>query len=78
MEVPSTNHKPYQSDVLIFLVLIPLISAFNYYLTYTDIHLNGFLLLTFTIDTVRGTWPGWVFAILSFISIEFGHTNEVP
>lgn len=54
MEVPSTNHKPYQSDVLIFLVLIPLISAFNYYLTYTDIHLNGFLLLTFTIDTVQG------------------------
>lgn len=60
MEEPSENHKPYQSDVLIFLVLIPLISAFNYYLTYSNIQFNGFLLLTFTIDTVQGylAWLG--------------------
>lgn len=46
--------KKYSPDVLIFLVLIPLISAFNYYLTYSNIQWNGFLLLTFSIDTAQG------------------------
>ena len=46
--------KKYRPDVLIFLVLIPLISAFNYYLTYSNIQWNGFLLLTFSIDTTQG------------------------
>ncbi|NUQ23863.1 MAG: hypothetical protein HUU34_07910 [Saprospiraceae bacterium] len=32
-------------DVPLFLILIPFISAFNYYLTYSNIRLNGFLLL---------------------------------
>lgn len=49
----------YYPDVPLFLILIPFISAFNYYLTYTDIKLNGFLLLTFTIDTVQG-YLGWL------------------
>lgn len=44
----------YRLDVLIFLILIPLISAFNYYLTYSNIQWNGFLLLTFSIDTTQG------------------------
>lgn len=46
--------QKYRPDVLIFLVLIPLISAFNYYLTYTNIQWNSFLFLTFTIDTTQG------------------------
>ncbi|GAB3220708.1 LytTR family transcriptional regulator [Algoriphagus aestuariicola] len=46
--------KKYRPDILIFLVLIPLISAFNYYLTYSNIRWNSFLLLTFTIDTTQG------------------------
>lgn len=46
--------KKYRPDVLIFLLLIPLISAFNYYLTYSNIQWNGFLLLTFSIDTTQG------------------------
>ncbi len=46
--------KKYRPDILIFLVLIPLISAFNYYLTYSNIQWNSFLLLTFTIDTTQG------------------------
>lgn len=46
--------KKYRPDIPLFLVLIPLISAFNYYLTYPNIQWNGFLILTFTIDTAQG------------------------
>lgn len=43
----------------LFLVLIPLINIFNYYLTYSNIRLNGFLALTFTIDTLQG-YAAWL------------------
>ena len=49
----SVSEK-YRPDILIFLVLIPPISAFNYYLTYSNIQWNGFLVLTFAIDTTQG------------------------
>ncbi|MBX2961139.1 MAG: LytTR family transcriptional regulator [Cyclobacteriaceae bacterium] len=53
--MPSLKHSnPYHPDILIFLVLIPFIAGINYYLTYTNIQFSGFLLLTFTIDTVQG------------------------
>ncbi len=57
---------PYYPDVVLFLILIPFISAFNYYLTYTNIRPNGFLLLTFSIDTVQGylAWLGVRYFIL--------------
>ncbi len=61
----NRNKNPYHPDVLLFLVLIPFISAFNYYLTYSNIQLNGFLLLTFTIDTVQGYCAWW--GVRSFI-----------
>lgn len=51
--------NPYHPDLAIFLVLIPFISAVNYYLTYDDIRPNGFLLLTFTIDTLQGYVAWW-------------------
>lgn len=62
-EKASTN--PYHPDVTLFLVLIPFISAINYYLTYSNIHFNGFLLLTFTIDTTQGYLAWW--AVRRFI-----------
>jgi DNA-binding LytR/AlgR family response regulator len=54
--MPSTpkHSNPYHPDILIFLILIPIIAGINYYLTYTNIRFNSFLLLTFTIDTVQG------------------------
>jgi len=55
----DTRKNPYRPDVVLFLILIPFISAFNYYLTYSNIQLNGFLLLTFTIDTVQGYCAWW-------------------
>jgi DNA-binding LytR/AlgR family response regulator len=48
------SRNPYHPDIAVFLIAIPFISAFNYYLTYSKIQLNWFLLLTFTIDTVQG------------------------
>ncbi len=56
----------YYPDIPLFLILIPFISAFNYYLTYTNIKWNGFLALTFTLDTLTGyvSWLGARKAIL--------------
>jgi DNA-binding LytR/AlgR family response regulator len=58
--------NPYYPDVQLFLILIPFMNAFNYCLTYSNIRLNGFLLLTFTIDTVQGylAWLGVRYLIL--------------
>lgn len=52
-------------DVKFFLLAIAFISAFNYYLTYSHIKLNWFLLLTYSIDTVQG-WLAW-WAVRSII-----------
>jgi DNA-binding LytR/AlgR family response regulator len=51
--------NPYHPDVVLFLVLIPFISAINYYLTYTNIRLSWFLALTFSLDTVEGYLAWW-------------------
>jgi DNA-binding LytR/AlgR family response regulator len=45
-------------DVKFFLIAIAFISAFNYYLTWSNIHFGWFLLLTYAIDTVEG-WLAW-------------------
>lgn len=54
-----SNTNTYYPDIQIFLVLIPFISAFNYYLTYTTIQLNGYLALTYTLDTLQG-YAAWL------------------
>lgn len=51
---PLDKKQKYHPDILLFLWLIPFISAFNYSLTYSNIQWNGFLLMTYTIDTVQG------------------------
>jgi DNA-binding LytR/AlgR family response regulator len=53
------SDNPYHPDITLFLLLIPFISAFNYYLTYSNIRLSWFLALTFTIDTVQGYAAWW-------------------
>jgi hypothetical protein len=59
------SHNPYHPDVALFLVAIPFISAFNYYLTYSNIRLSWFLLMTFAIDTAQG-YAAWL-AVRSII-----------
>lgn len=65
--------NPYHPDVALFLVLIPFIAAFNYYLTYTHIQLNGFLVLTFTLDTLQG-YAAW-YAVRTLIQF---YDRKVP
>jgi DNA-binding LytR/AlgR family response regulator len=83
---PLTNatkpDKPYSPDIALFLVLIPFIAAFNYYLTYTNIQLNWFLALTFAIDTVQGyaAWAGVRALILFYdrkLPYEHGATKRI-
>ncbi len=62
--LPS-QRNPYHPDILLFLILIPFISAVNYYLTYSNIQLSWFLVLTFAIDTAQG-YIAWL-ACRSFI-----------
>ena len=54
------RNSPYYPDIAIFLIIIPLISAINYYLTYTNIQFNSFLALRFSIDTAQGYLAWWV------------------
>jgi DNA-binding LytR/AlgR family response regulator len=58
VEREGSPENPYHPDVALFLVLIPFIAAFNYYLTYTNVRLNGFLILTFALDTLQG-YAAW-------------------
>lgn len=53
------------NDVKFFIIAIAFISAFNYYLTYTNISLNWFLVLSYLNDTVQG-WLAW-WAVRSII-----------
>jgi DNA-binding LytR/AlgR family response regulator len=52
----ATDYK----DIPLFVILIPIINALNYYLTYSSIHFNTHTLLTFTIDTVQGYVAWWI------------------
>lgn len=68
----------YHPDIPLFLVLIPFISAFNYYLTYSNIGLNWFLLLTFSIDTVQGYFAWWaVRAFIVYLDHKWPYENGV-
>jgi hypothetical protein len=50
----------YAPDIKIFLILIPLISAFNYYLTYSYVAFDSFTLIRYTVDTVQGLIAWWM------------------
>jgi len=50
----TKNRSIYYPDIWIFLIAIPFINTINYYLTYSDIRFNLFLLITFAIDTLQG------------------------
>lgn len=69
------SHK--YNDIKFFLVAIAFISAFNYYLTYSNIKLNWFLLLTYTIDTLQG-WLAWwaVRTIILYLDNKLSFTNQ--
>lgn len=53
----NRRHQP--NDVPFFLVAIPLINAYNYYLTYTNIQLSWFTAYTYSLDTLMGYAAWW-------------------
>lgn len=59
----------YYPEIPVFLIGIPFISAFNYFLTYSNIRPNLFLLITFTIDTVQG-YLAWLAVRLLIIYLD--------
>ena len=69
-------HQKYR-DVKFFLVAIAFISAFNYYLTYSNIKFNWFLLLTYSIDTIQG-WLAWwaVRSIIIYLDKKMPYTHR--
>ena len=69
----NSNTSVYHPDVILFLILIPLISAINYYLTYSNIKFDGFLFLTFTIDTLQG-YIAW----LAVRKLIFWFDKKIP
>lgn len=73
-----TTRSTYYPDVAVFLTLIPFISAFNYYLTYSNIHLNWFLVLTFSIDTLQGYMAWWAVRKLIFLFDQKMPFEEQP
>jgi DNA-binding LytR/AlgR family response regulator len=52
------QEKSKYGEIKFFLVFIAFVSAFNYYLTYSNIRINWFLVITYLIDTVQG-WLAW-------------------
>ncbi|MBS1976368.1 MAG: LytTR family transcriptional regulator [Bacteroidetes bacterium] len=74
----NTATRPYKNDTRIFLVVIPIISAINYYLTYNNIRWNSFLLLTFTIDTLQGYAAWWtVRAIINWLDNRIPYSSGI-
>ena len=60
MNLPGNTYR----DIPFFLVLIPLVNALNYYLTYSSITFSGHTLLTFSIDTLQGYAAWWVIRMI--------------
>jgi hypothetical protein len=52
--MPANNKQIKYNDHWFILLAIPFIAALNYYLTYHNIQLNAFLIITFVLDTLEG------------------------
>ena len=50
----SKKNNPYYPDIPIFLIIVPIIAAYNYYLTYPDPTIGWYLVITFLLDTFQG------------------------
>ncbi|PSR51891.1 hypothetical protein AHMF7605_28690 [Adhaeribacter arboris] len=68
MELSTTNPFNYQDKIFILLV-IPLINIVNYYLTYSSIHFNSYLLTTYVIDTLEG-YAAWFSARYIILTLD--------
>lgn len=64
-------------DVKFFLIAIAFISAFNYYLTWSNISFNWFLILTYSIDTIQGWLAWWAMrSIIIYLDKKMPYDNQ--
>lgn len=54
----------YRPDIMVFLIAIPVISAINFHLTYSNVQFNSFFLTRFLIDTLQGYLAWWIVRML--------------
>ena len=59
INLTQNSRREYHPDIPLFLVGIPLIAAFNYYLMHPNAAFNSFLVLNYTIDTLQGYAAVW-------------------
>lgn len=65
------------NDIKFFLIAIAFISAFNYYLTWSNIKFNWFLVYTYAIDTIQG-WLAWwaVRRVIIYLDTKMPYGNK--
>jgi len=70
------NQDKYK-DVALFLALVPVINALNYYLTYQHIGFNWFTFITLSIDTLVGyaAWLG-IRTVIIFLDKKIPYTDQ--
>lgn len=73
----TTTYYAYK-DIILFLLLIPIISGYNYYITYPIIGFNWYTLLTFSIDTMQGYAAWWgVRTIILYLDKKMPYSQSV-
>lgn len=63
------NESFRNAEIKLFVLLIPVINLFNYYLTYTDIRLTTRTLITFAIDTAQG-YLAWLVVHMIILRLD--------
>ena len=72
------NRNPRLIEIRLFLVLVPLINIFNYYLTYNNISFSWRTAITFIIDTMLG-YAAWtaVHLIIQYLDKKFPFEKNI-
>lgn len=78
MEKISAKRSFYSPDLWIFLLAIPVISAVNFYLTYSNIQFNSFFAVRYLVDTVQG-YAAWLIVreIILWLDRKFPYSQAI-
>ena len=64
MNIENSKAGHTKRDITFFIIAIPIINAFNYYLTYRKISFGIHTLVTYLIDTILGYAAWWVIRVI--------------
>ena len=62
--MPKSKAANTNGDITFFIIAIPIINAFNYYLTYRKISFGLHTLVTYLIDTALGYAAWWLIRVI--------------